>query len=48
MIIAIDEAQELRRVNWLRFDRLFAYIFDNLPNIRLALSVHRSVSFTTS
>lgn len=38
MIIAIDEAQELRRVNWLRFDRLFAYIFDNLPNIRLALS----------
>ncbi|WP_243679106.1 hypothetical protein [Vulcanisaeta distributa] len=24
MIIAIDEAQELRRVNWLRFDRLFA------------------------
>lgn len=38
MIIAIDEAQELRKVNWLRFDRLFAYVFDNLTNIGLVLS----------
>ena len=38
VIIAIDEAQRLRRVNWLRFDRLFAYIFDNLTNLRLVLS----------
>ncbi|WP_460173450.1 AAA family ATPase [Vulcanisaeta sp. JCM 14467] len=38
VIIAIDEAQGLRRVNWLRFDRLFAYIFDNLTNLRLVLS----------
>ncbi|WP_054854408.1 ATP-binding protein [Vulcanisaeta distributa] len=38
VIIAIDEAQELRKVNWLRFDRLFAYVFDNLTNIGLVLS----------
>ncbi|MGC9153929.1 MAG: AAA family ATPase [Vulcanisaeta sp.] len=38
VVIAVDEAQELRKVNWLRFDRLFAYVFDNLTNIRLVLS----------
>ena len=38
VIVAFDEAQELRRVNWLRFDRLFAYIYDNLPNVKLLVS----------
>ena len=37
VVIAIDEAQGFG-VNWLRFDRLFAYIFDNLTNLRLVLS----------
>lgn len=38
VIIAIDEAQELRRVNWLRFDRLMAYAYDNLRNINFVLT----------
>jgi len=38
VVVAFDEAQELRKVNWLRFDRLFAYVYDNLLNIKLLLS----------
>ena len=30
LIIAFDEAQELRRITALRLDKLFAYIYDNL------------------
>ena len=37
-MVAVDEAQELRKVNWLRFDRLFAYAYDSLPNVRLVLT----------
>jgi len=38
MVVAVDEAQELRKANWLRFDRLFAYAYDSLPNVRLVLT----------
>ena len=38
IVIAVDEAQELRKANWLRLDRLFAYVYDNLPNVRLVLT----------
>ena len=37
-MVAVDEAQELRKANWLRFDRLFAYAYDSLPNVRLVLT----------
>ncbi|MCC6054101.1 MAG: ATP-binding protein [Thermosphaera sp.] len=38
VIIAFDEAQELRRITWIDFTRVFAYIYDNLEYIRLALT----------
>ncbi len=38
LIIAFDEAQELRRITALRLDKLFAYIYDNLKNITLILT----------
>jgi len=38
MVVAIDEAQELRKITWISFDRLFAYIYDNLRNIRVVLT----------
>jgi hypothetical protein len=38
IVVAVDEAQELRKANWLRLNRLFAYAYDNLPNVRLVLT----------
>lgn len=38
IVIAIDEAQELRRVTWISFERILAYIYDNLKNLRLVLT----------
>jgi len=38
IVVAVDEAQELRKANWLRLDRLFAYAYDSLPNVRLVLT----------
>ncbi|AEA12790.1 ATPase [Thermoproteus uzoniensis 768-20] len=38
VVVAFDEAQELRRANWLRLDRLFAYIYDNLANVKILLT----------
>ncbi|MGC9153438.1 MAG: AAA family ATPase [Vulcanisaeta sp.] len=38
VIIAIDEAQELSRAYWFRFDRLLAYAYDNLRNVNFVLT----------
>jgi AAA+ ATPase superfamily predicted ATPase len=38
VIIAFDEAQELRKVGWVSFTRLFAYAYDNLENVRIVLT----------
>lgn len=38
VVVSIDEAQELRKITWISFDRLFAYIYDNLRNMRLVLT----------
>ena len=37
VIIAFDEAQELRKVGWISFTRLLAYAYDNLENVRIVL-----------
>ncbi|MEM4627707.1 MAG: ATP-binding protein [Ignisphaera sp.] len=38
VVIAVDEAQELRKITWISFDRLFAYVYDNLTNTRVVLT----------
>ncbi|MCS7365154.1 MAG: ATP-binding protein [archaeon GB-1867-035] len=38
MVVAFDEAQELRRIAAYRLDRLLAYIYDRLRNITLILT----------
>jgi AAA+ ATPase superfamily predicted ATPase len=38
IIIAFDEAQELRKITWINFLRIFAYIYDNLEYVRLVLT----------
>jgi AAA+ ATPase superfamily predicted ATPase len=38
IIIAFDEAQELRKITWINFPRIFAYIYDNLNHVRLVLT----------
>jgi AAA+ ATPase superfamily predicted ATPase len=38
IIIAFDEAQELRKITWINFPRIFAYIYDNLEHVRLVLT----------
>ncbi len=38
IIVAVDEAQEFRKLNWLRIDRILAYAYDNLRNLRFLLS----------
>lgn len=38
IIIAFDEAQELRKITWINFSRIFAYIYDNLEYVRLLLT----------
>lgn len=38
VVIAIDEAQELRKITWVSFDRFFAYAYDNLRNLRFVLT----------
>jgi AAA+ ATPase superfamily predicted ATPase len=38
IIIAFDEAQELRKITWINFLRVFAYIYDNLEHVRLVLT----------
>jgi|BEDMetMinimDraft_2_1075160.scaffolds.fasta_scaffold00135_5 AAA+ ATPase superfamily predicted ATPase len=38
ILVMVDEAQELRKAAWARFDRLLAYTYDNLKRINLLLS----------
>jgi len=38
VIVAIDEAQELRKIKRINFLQLLAYIYDNLENIRIVLT----------
>ncbi len=38
IVIVIDEAQELKKINWIRVDRIIAYAYDNLTNIRFLFS----------
>jgi AAA+ ATPase superfamily predicted ATPase len=38
VIVAIDEAQELRKIKRINFLQFFAYIYDNLENIRIVLT----------
>jgi AAA+ ATPase superfamily predicted ATPase len=38
IIIAFDEAQELKKITWINFPRIFAYIYDNLEHVRLVLT----------
>lgn len=38
VIVAIDEAQELRKIKRINFLQLLAYIYDNLENIRIILT----------
>lgn len=38
IVFAINEAQELARITWISFNRLFAYIYDNLRNLRIVLT----------
>jgi AAA+ ATPase superfamily predicted ATPase len=38
VIIAFDEAQELRKITWINFSRIFAYAYDNLEYIRIVLT----------
>ncbi|MGB9729695.1 MAG: AAA family ATPase [Thermoprotei archaeon] len=38
IVFAIDEAQELRKITWISFDKLLAYTYDNLKNIRIVLT----------
>jgi AAA+ ATPase superfamily predicted ATPase len=38
VVVAFDEAQELRKITWINFVRLFAYIYDNLDYVRIVLT----------
>ncbi len=38
LVLVIDEAQELRRMVKYRGDQVFAYVYDNLRNVRLVVS----------
>ena len=38
IVIAIDEAQELSRITWISFTRIFAFAYDNLRNLRIVLT----------
>jgi hypothetical protein len=38
IVVAFDEAQELRKITWINFVRLFAYIYDNLDYVRIVLT----------
>jgi len=38
VVIVVDEAQELKKVNWIRIDRTIAFAYDNLDNIRFLFS----------
>lgn len=38
IVIAIDEAQELSKITWIPITRIFAYIYDNLRNLRIVLT----------
>jgi AAA+ ATPase superfamily predicted ATPase len=38
VVVAFDEAQELRKITWIDFVRLFAYIYDNLDYVKIVLT----------
>jgi AAA+ ATPase superfamily predicted ATPase len=38
VVVAFDEAQELRKITWIDFVRLFAYVYDNLDYVRIVLT----------
>jgi len=38
VVVAFDEAQEIRKITWINFVRLFAYIYDNLDYVRIVLT----------
>lgn len=38
IVIAIDEAQELSKIRWIAFDRIFAYSYDNFEHLKFVLS----------
>ena len=38
IVIAIDETQELSKITWISFTRLFAFVHDNLRNLRIVLT----------
>lgn len=38
VILVFDEAQDLRKATWARFDRFLAYVYDNLKYVNLTLT----------